>query len=152
VGWIYQSQGRTDLMLRWGIVACTLIVIAIAIGVYLGSIEAVASAYAVVNLVVLSYPLFAVPGRLIGLVPSEVARAVQGSFGCAVAGAAAAWLVARFAGPYLPAAPLAAGEIAVGLGVALGAARLFDVQALREVRELLASRRAPGAAAGAEKP
>jgi O-antigen/teichoic acid export membrane protein len=152
VGWIYQSQGRTDLMLRWAVVACSLIVIAIGIGVHLGSIEAVASAYAIVNLVVLSYPLFAVPGRLIGLVPSEVARAVQGSFGCAVVGAGLAWLVARYAGPFLPLSALAAAELLAGLAGALGAARLFDVQALREVRELLAKRRSPSGAPGVENP
>jgi O-antigen/teichoic acid export membrane protein len=152
VGWIYQSQGRTDLMLRWGMVACTLIVIAIGIGVHFGSIEAVAIAYAVVNLIVLSYPLFSVPGRLIGLVPGEVARAARGSLGCALTGAGFAWLVGHYLGPFLPLAGLAAAEIAVGLGGAVAAARLFDVQAYREVRRLLESRHQPNGAVGVEHP
>jgi O-antigen/teichoic acid export membrane protein len=151
VGWIYQAQGRTDLMLRWAMIAATLIVAAIGVGVHLGSIEAVAAAYAIVNLVVLSYPQFSVPGRLIGLTPGDVLRAVRGSAGCASLGAGLAWLVARYLGPFLPLSALAAAELLVGLAGALGAARLFDVQALREVRELLA-RRAASAAGGVEAP
>jgi PST family polysaccharide transporter len=152
VGWIYQSQGRTDLMLRWGIVASSLIVAAIGFGVYLGSIESVAIAYALVNLVVLSYPLFSVPGRLIGLVPTEVARAVRGSLGCALFGAGLAWLAGRYAGPYLPHSGLALLELALGLGGALASARIFDVQAYREVRDLLSRRSRTGGAFGVGAP
>lgn len=156
VGWIYQSQGRTDLMLRWGLVASTLIVGAIGVGVYFGSIEAVAIAYATINLVVLSYPLFAVPGRLIGLTPGEVAGACSGSLCCALAGAALAWLAGHFLGGSLPIGWLALAEVGAGLAGTLATARIFDVRAFREVRQLLANRRQPKAEAslpsGAENP
>jgi O-antigen/teichoic acid export membrane protein len=143
VGWIYQSQGRTDWMLRWGIVASPMIVLALGIGVSFGSIESVAIAYAIVNLVVLSYPLFGVPGRLIDMRVGEVARAVSGSFGCALVGAGVAWLIGWQLALHLPLPLLLLLEIGAGLGGSLLVARLLDVAAYREVTALLASRRAP---------
>jgi PST family polysaccharide transporter len=143
VGWIYQSQGRTDWMLRWGIVAAPMIVLAMGIGVSFGSIEHVAMAYAIVNLVVLSYPLFAIPGRLIDMRVGEVVRAVSGSFGCALVGAGIAWLISWQLGAHLPLPVLLLLELGAGLGGSLLVARVLDVAAYREVTALLASRRAP---------
>lgn len=65
VGTIYQVKGRTDLMLRWGIVAGALVVISFAAGLRWG-VVGVAAAYAVASLA-LAYPNFAIPFRLIGL-------------------------------------------------------------------------------------
>jgi O-antigen/teichoic acid export membrane protein len=142
VGWIYQSQGRTDWMLRWGIVASALIVLALGIGVSFGTIESVAVAYAIVNLVVLSYPLFAVPGRLIDMRVGEVVRAVRGSLGCALLGAGIAWLIGWQLEPHLPVLLLTLLELGAGLGSSLLVARVLDIAAYREVKALLASRRA----------
>jgi O-antigen/teichoic acid export membrane protein len=143
VGWIYQSQGRTDWMLRWGMVASPMIVLALAIGVSFGSIQSVAIAYAVVNLVLLSYPLFAIPGRLIDMRVGEVVRAVRGSFGCALVGAGTAWLIAWQLGAHLPLPLLLLFELGAGLGGSLLVARFLDVAAFREVTAMLATRRAP---------
>src|SRR5206468_5078421 len=44
-GWIFVSHGRTDLMFRWGLGACTGIILAIALGAYAGSALSVAIAY-----------------------------------------------------------------------------------------------------------
>jgi len=140
VGWLYQSQGRTDWMLRWGVVASTLFVLGIAIGVYFGSIETVAIAYSAVNLL-LAYPLFAVPGKLVGMRAWEVARAVRGSLGCALIGAGVAFVIARAATGHLAIPLLALGELGGGLGAALLAAYWFRVEAYREIRHLLASRK-----------
>jgi O-antigen/teichoic acid export membrane protein len=65
VGNIYTSKGRTDLLLRWGLFAAAVNLTAFLIGRYWGSIG-VAIAYAIAALV-LVYPNFAVPGKLIGL-------------------------------------------------------------------------------------
>jgi PST family polysaccharide transporter len=142
VGWLYQSQGRTDWMLRWGVVASTLYVLGIAIGVYFGSIESVAIAYSAVNLL-LAYPLFDIPGKLVGLRAYEVARAVRGSLGCALVGAGVAYLIARVAAGHLAVPLLALGELVAGLGAAALSAYWFRVEAFREIRQLLASRRRP---------
>lgn len=65
VGIIYQVKGRTDWLFRWGIISGTLVVIAFVIGLQWGIIG-VASAYAIATLI-LAYPNFAIPFRLIHL-------------------------------------------------------------------------------------
>lgn len=65
VGTIYQAKGRTDWMFRWGIAAGILVMVAFVIGMQWG-IVGVAAAYAVASLL-LVYPAFAIPFRLINL-------------------------------------------------------------------------------------
>lgn len=65
VGTIYQAKGRTDWMLRWGIVSGGLVMLALIIGLQWG-ILGVAVAYALASLI-LTYPGFAIPFRLIQL-------------------------------------------------------------------------------------
>jgi O-antigen/teichoic acid export membrane protein len=84
VGWIYQSQGRTDLMFRWGLVAGGLVIASIVVGIWLGSIRAVATCYAITTVGILTYPQFAIPGRLIDMTPFEVARSVGRIATCAL--------------------------------------------------------------------
>ncbi len=66
VGWIYTSQGKTNWMFWWGIFGSGSIIIAIVIGVMLGSIYSVAVAYLIVN-ILLVYPVIAISGKLIDL-------------------------------------------------------------------------------------
>jgi PST family polysaccharide transporter len=84
VGWIYLSQGRTDWMFRFGLVSSSVVILAILVGVMLGSVEAVAACYAVAN-VVLFYPTLAIPGKLIQMAPREVLWAVSGPLAASVA-------------------------------------------------------------------
>jgi lipopolysaccharide exporter len=65
VGPIYQVKGRTDWMLHWGFGAGTFTILSIIIGLYWG-IVGVAAAYAIASLILL-YPNFAIPFRLINL-------------------------------------------------------------------------------------
>ncbi|NVM03925.1 MAG: polysaccharide biosynthesis C-terminal domain-containing protein, partial [Candidatus Helarchaeota archaeon] len=65
VGWIYQSQGRTDIMFRWGLFSVAIVGIAFVIGLH-GDVEGVTIAYAIAVLL-LAYPNFAIPFRLINL-------------------------------------------------------------------------------------
>ncbi|HSD84747.1 MAG TPA: MOP flippase family protein [Anaerolineae bacterium] len=81
--WIYQSQGRADWMFRWTLLSGALSLVGIAIGVMLGSIEAVAALYTLVSSVLLLYPTFAIPGKLIEMTFGEVARSIAGVLGCA---------------------------------------------------------------------
>lgn len=70
VGVIYQAKGRTDLLLYWGVAAGTLIVLSFVIGLQWG-IVGVAAAYACIS-ILLAYPSFAVPFRLLGLRVSDL--------------------------------------------------------------------------------
>lgn len=93
VGWIYQSQGRTDWMFRWGIGAGTLLIFSIVLGVFLGSIESVAVCYSCASGLLLLYPSFAIPGKLINMSVAEVVRSVSGIFACAVSMAFGVFIV-----------------------------------------------------------
>jgi O-antigen/teichoic acid export membrane protein len=74
VGTIYQVKGRTDLMLRWGIVAGALAVFSFVVGLRWG-VVGVAASYAAASLL-LAYPNFAIPFRLIGLGMGEFLAAL----------------------------------------------------------------------------
>jgi O-antigen/teichoic acid export membrane protein len=76
-GWLYLSQGRTDRLLHWGVARTVVLVAAIAIGLVLGSIEAVALCYAIANLLLL-YPDIAIPGRFVGMSFRDVFSTVAG--------------------------------------------------------------------------
>lgn len=65
VGQIYLAKGKTDWMFKWGVFSAILIVCAIAIGLLWG-IRGVAISYAIAALI-LAYPNFAIPFRLIEL-------------------------------------------------------------------------------------
>jgi len=74
VGNIYTATGRTDWLLRWSIAATLVNLTAFVIGRYWGS-TGVAVAYAIAALVLL-YPNFAVPCKLIGLRVKTLASAL----------------------------------------------------------------------------
>ena len=65
VGWIYQSQGRTDIMFRWGLFSSIIVIIAFILGLR-WNIEGVAVSYMIAGLL-LVYPNFAIPFKLINL-------------------------------------------------------------------------------------
>lgn len=74
-GWIYKATGRTDWMMWWGAAGGTVLIASIVVGVWLGSIETVAWAYAGGNLLLL-YPVIAIPGSLIDMPFGDVVKAV----------------------------------------------------------------------------
>ncbi|MHB8168802.1 MAG: MOP flippase family protein [Thermoleophilia bacterium] len=70
VGPLYQAKGRTDLYFGWGVVSSGICVLSFVIGLRWG-IVGVASAYAIAN-ILLVYPCFAIPFRLIDLPMREL--------------------------------------------------------------------------------
>jgi O-antigen/teichoic acid export membrane protein len=85
IGWIYNSQGRTDVQFLWGIGSGVLLMGSFVAGILIGNIVAVALCYAVVECVILLYPAFAIPGRLVHLRFREVLQSVHGILGCTLA-------------------------------------------------------------------
>lgn len=82
-GWIYKSQGRTDIQLKWGLFSSLVRCVAFLIGIQWG-IVGVAYAYVLSGYVILWYPAWAIPGRLIGLTFWQMLKNVSGPFGCAI--------------------------------------------------------------------
>lgn len=92
-GWVFQATGRTDLQLRWVILAGSASLAAIGIGAWLGTIVSVAACYAIMSGVLLFYPAFAIPGRLIGFSVLDLVRRLREGAGCALAVGLVAWAV-----------------------------------------------------------
>ncbi len=75
VGSIYQAKGRTDWLFWWGITSGALAMLSFVVGLRWG-ILGVASAYGIVSLI-MAYPCFAIPFRLIGLHVRDLLLAVS---------------------------------------------------------------------------
>ncbi len=135
-GWIYQSQGRTDWMFRWAIFAGPVVLTGFAIGISIGTIEAVAWSY-VISTGLLTYWSFSIPGKLIGMGFGDVVRSVEGCFGCALAMAVAVWVLGLLLPARWPHWAYLAVQVPFGI-IAYGIlVHLIDLKAYREIRELL---------------
>jgi O-antigen/teichoic acid export membrane protein len=78
VGLIYQAKGRTDWMFRWGVVSGTLVVLAFLVGLRWG-ILGIAMAYFIISLI-LFYPSFSIPFRLVNLEFASLLKSIMISF------------------------------------------------------------------------
>ncbi len=132
VGWIFQSQGRTDWMFRLGVGGTAVTIAAFAIGIQWG-VKGIAIAF-VVRTILLAYFAFTIPGRLIGMRFAEVARALRGVLAISLVMGGAVWL----AGLALPQGWSPASELAVQVGVGavvyVGLARALWLEPYRDLR------------------
>jgi len=83
-GWIYNSQGRTDIQFRWGVFSSFISIVSIFIGLRWGIIG-IATAYTISSYVILWYPGWTIPGRLINITFSEMIKKISAPFFCALA-------------------------------------------------------------------
>ncbi len=90
VGVIYQAKGRTDWMLRWGIISGLLVILSFIIGLKWGVIG-VATAYATMS-IILAYPNFSIPFRLIGLRIPQLGKVLLFPFLCSLLMASCLWV------------------------------------------------------------
>lgn len=135
-GWLFQSQGRTDLQFIWAIVAGIVLIGAMIIGINIGSVEAVALCYTIASGGILLVPAFEVPGRLIGIGFLDVVRYVAGTFACTVFAAMVATLVHTIMGDDSGSGMSIIRLLAtwgVGLAAYLGCARVSGQRAYAEL-------------------
>jgi O-antigen/teichoic acid export membrane protein len=138
VGWIYQSQGRTDWLMRWGFVTSALIVSAFGIGIIWG-VKGVAAAYAIITYALL-YFAFAIPGKLIGMRFREVFLALRGPLFSAFAMAGTVWTAGRmFPAGWPPAAVLFA-QFGIGVFIYAGLIHAFALEPYGEIKDLVRER------------
>ncbi len=116
-GTIYEAKGRTDWLLWWGIGAGSLIMLSFVIGLPWG-ILGVTVSYAIMSLL-LAYPSFAIPFRLIGLKVRNLGRALWRPAACSLV------MYAVVAGTALLSPPDAPGWLTLSLLVPLGAVVYF---------------------------
>jgi PST family polysaccharide transporter len=139
VGWVFQSQGRVDWMLRWEILASTITIIGFVIGIHIGTIEAMALSYAVADLFLI-YWSFVVSGKLIDMAFREVVESLLGGFWCSVAMAGAVYAVGLLLPLSWPHWMFLVVQVPFGAIFYIAIVHTFDLKAYRELRALLSER------------
>ena len=91
VGWIYTSQGRTDIMFRFGLISGSIYIISFVVGLRWGALG-VAVAYTIANFL-LWYPTWSIPARLIDLDFVTMLRRLAPTFYGAGTMAFAVWVL-----------------------------------------------------------
>jgi len=91
VGWIYTSQGRTDIMFRFGLISGSIFIISFFVGLRWGTLG-VAVAYTIANFL-LWYPTWSIPARLIDLDFVTMLRRLAPTFYGAGTMAFAVWVL-----------------------------------------------------------
>ena len=97
-GWIYNSQGKTNLHFKWGIVGGTLSIIAFIIGINWG-VMGVATAY-LIRVYGTSYFHLSIPARLINLTLREIIKKLSGIFISALLMAVSVWGIGMILPPH----------------------------------------------------
>lgn len=138
VGWIYTSQGRTDLMFRWGLLSGIVRGLAFLIGIRWG-VFGVAVAYAASG-ILLWYPSWAIPGRLVNLSVSAIVTSLSGIFIVASAMGFVVALAGWLTPSSWPAVIKLTVQVTLGVIIYLGLLHLLRIQAYQDVRSLLAER------------
>jgi O-antigen/teichoic acid export membrane protein len=135
VGWIFLSQGRTDVMFKWGVFAGIVTVMSFIIGLQWGIIG-VALAYLIGN-IILWYPEWYIAGRIIELTVKEIIFKLAPTFSGAVAmGLAVAVLGLVFPASWSQLALLAV-QVSFGAAVYLLLVHFFHVEAYEYSRGLV---------------
>jgi O-antigen/teichoic acid export membrane protein len=151
VGWIYQSQGRTDILFRWGIFSTIVTVTAFIVGLHWNA-EGVAVAYATSSYLI-AYPSFFIPFKLINLKVSRFVRQFDTIFLATIGMAAATFALRVYLERTGWASDLISLILLVALGIACYVSLLFivDRKLFKEVFQLLKHlRQAPLAADSSE--
>lgn len=134
-GWIYTSQGKTDWMFWWGVFGSGSIIIAIVIGVLIGSIYSVAIAYLIIN-IILAYPVIAIPGRLINMKFSEVYGSVLHILIISIIMATLVYLVGFVLFNCLPASVKLILQVLLGATIYFSIMWFFKIEAFNNIKAL----------------
>jgi O-antigen/teichoic acid export membrane protein len=137
--WIFMTQGRTDLLFRWGIVSSITAIISFVIGLPWG-VTGVAVAYTCWN-VLMAYPLMTYAGRIIDLPAAEVGRTIAGVGVAALVMGGGVWAIeAAVPAGWGPWAQLATGIVA-GAVIYFVALQILLPQPYLELKRLAADYR-----------
>ncbi|MBN2396502.1 MAG: MOP flippase family protein [Candidatus Atribacteria bacterium] len=134
VGWIYTSQGRTDIMLKWGIFAGIFRVFAFIIGLQWGVIG-VASSY-VISTSLLLYPGWTIPGRLINMRFTEMLKNLSATIYCSTIMGLAVWALGFFILKGMSPLWILVIQITFGAFQYIVLIHILKVKAFKEVIEL----------------
>jgi len=134
--WLYTSQGRTDFLFRWGIISALVRLFAFIIGLRWGYIG-VAWSYVITTCIVLWYPSWIIPGRLINLSFKELIKSVSSPLLCALSMGIIVWYISAFL-------PLNWSiwfsliiKVSFGILIYIIILQIFQLQSYREIKYIL---------------
>jgi O-antigen/teichoic acid export membrane protein len=133
VGWIYRATGRTDVLLRMGMVVGIAPLAGIVIGLQFGTVQAVAIGYGI-STTLLMYPVVRIGGSMIGMPVRDLVRTVKPVALCA---AAMATVVLAVRAVLPPMNDLAAVMLlaSAGAGTYIGLVHLLRIGPYVDLRE-----------------
>ncbi|MCS4097995.1 MOP flippase family protein [Salinibacter ruber] len=131
-GTIYESQGRADWLFRWGFVASVILIGFIGIGVWVGTVEAIAYSYVVANAITF-YPSLLIPGWLIGMSVEEVLRSVSGNLLAACIMAGGVFILGQVLPEFWSVLSVLGTQVVTGVGLYWSFAYLFELSAYDEL-------------------
>jgi PST family polysaccharide transporter len=135
VGWIYHSQGRTDIEFKFGVICAVITIGAFIIGLNWG-IMGMAVAYVLTAYLIL-WPAWTVAGRLINLRFSEMLKNVLSSFYCSATMGIVVWVI----GLILPFGwtdwKCLTVQLLCGVGFYWGLIHIFRLKAYMEIMEII---------------
>jgi PST family polysaccharide transporter len=135
-GWIFMSQGRTDILFRLGVYATVVRAIGVVIGAHWG-LMGVAWAFVIGGYVFIWHPTWAAAGRLVNLSFTALLRNVAGPFVCAASMGAVLWLSDRWVFDSWVVGLRLAIQVVLGALVYAALVRWFRVQAWVEIADIL---------------
>jgi PST family polysaccharide transporter len=136
VGWLYLSQGRTDLMFKFSIFSGIVTFVAVLIGLQWGAIG-VASAIVLAGYIVLWYPSITIPGRLVDLSFREVLRNVASISFCSLGMSAVVFAAGYLMPEMWPHWRKLLAQTLLGVAVYSALVICFRVPAYIETKELI---------------
>jgi O-antigen/teichoic acid export membrane protein len=135
-GWIFMSQGRTDILFRLGVYATVVRAIAVLIGAHWG-LTGVAWAYVIGGYVFIWYPTWASAGRLMNLSFTALLSNVAGPFACAASMGAVLWATDHWVFGGWVVEPRLVIQLVLGALVYAVLVRRFRVRAWVEIGDIL---------------
>lgn len=136
VGWIYTSQGRTDIMFKWGIFSGVVRAILFVIGLRWGVIG-VALCYVIGSYLILLYPGWAIPGKLIGMRFIEMLKNLSGPFFCSVVMGVVIWALGFILLQNQPPWISLTVQVPIGIILYISLIHFFKVRSYIETLELV---------------
>jgi O-antigen/teichoic acid export membrane protein len=135
-GWLFLSQGRTDILFRLGVYSTAVRATGVLIGAHWG-LMGVAWAYVIGGYAFIWYPTSSSAGRLVNLKFQTLLRNLAGPFACAALMGAVLWVSDRWVfGDWVVELRLAI-QMVLGAVVYAVLVRLFRLQAWREAASSL---------------
>ena len=141
-GVIYQSLGRTDLQFKWAIYSGVVYLTAFVIGLQFG-VVGVAAAYTTASVVFMTIPNALIIGHLTNIKLREFGTAVAAVFGCAATMGASVYGLGLLLDGRLEKHWALLVLVIVGVAIYSSLVLLFRVDAVREIKQLVASKLKP---------